>query len=39
MSYHSFIQGTYPIIAGPIRDISWSDDSKRIAAVGEGKDR
>ncbi|GMT36944.1 hypothetical protein PFISCL1PPCAC_28241 [Pristionchus fissidentatus] len=33
------LKGTYPIIAGPIRDISWSDDSKRLAAVGEGKDR
>uniref|UniRef100_A0A915E0F3 Actin-interacting protein 1 n=1 Tax=Ditylenchus dipsaci TaxID=166011 RepID=A0A915E0F3_9BILA len=33
------LKGEYPIISGPIRDISWSDDSKRIAVVGEGRER
>lgn len=33
------LKATYPIINGPIRDISWSDDSKRLAAVGEGRER
>lgn len=27
------------IIAGPVTDLQWSDDSKRIIAVGEGKER
>jgi len=27
------------VIAGPITDLQWSEDSKRIIAVGEGKDR
>jgi len=27
------------IIAGPILDLQWSDDSKRIIAVGEGKEK
>lgn len=27
------------VLSGPINDLQWSDDSKRIVAVGEGKDR
>jgi len=27
------------VLAGPILDLQWSDDSKRIVAVGEGKER
>jgi WD40 repeat protein len=27
------------VISGPILDLQWSDDSKRIVAVGEGKER
>jgi WD40 repeat protein len=33
------LKAEYPIISGPIRDISWSDDSKRLAIVGEGRER
>jgi WD40 repeat protein len=33
------LQAEYPVISGPIRDIAWSPDSKRLAVVGEGKDR
>ena len=33
------LKGEYAIISGPIRDISWSDDSKRLAVVGEGRER
>lgn len=35
---HAF-QAEYPVISGPVRDIAWSPDSKRIAVAGEGKDR
>lgn len=27
------------IISGPIYDLQWSDDSKRIVAVGEGREK
>ena len=33
------LKGEYHFISGAIRDISWSDDSKRIAVVGEGQER
>ncbi|EJW84466.1 hypothetical protein WUBG_04629 [Wuchereria bancrofti] len=33
------LKAEYPILSGPIRDIAWSDDSKRIAVVGEGRER
>ncbi|KAI1731924.1 actin-interacting protein 1 [Ditylenchus destructor] len=33
------LKAEYPVISGPIRDIAWSDDSKRIAVVGEGRER
>lgn len=33
------LKAEYPVISGPIRDIAWSEDSKRIAAVGEGRER
>lgn len=33
------MKAEYPIIGGPIRDIAWNDDSKRIAVVGEGRER
>jgi len=33
------LKAEYALIAGPIRDIAWNDDSKRIAVVGEGRDR
>lgn len=33
------LKAEYPLIAGPIRDVTWNDDSKRIAIVGEGRDR
>lgn len=33
------LKGEYSIISGPIRDISWSEDSKRLAVVGEGRER
>jgi len=29
----------FKVLAGPILDIQWSDDSKRIAVVGEGKEK
>lgn len=29
----------YRVLAGPILDLQWSDDSKRIVAVGEGKEK
>jgi len=33
------LKSEYPVLSGPIRDITWSPDSKRVAVVGEGKDR
>ncbi|VDM95936.1 unnamed protein product [Thelazia callipaeda] len=33
------LKSEYPVLSGPIRDIAWSDDSKRIAVVGEGRER
>ncbi|CAI5454634.1 unnamed protein product [Caenorhabditis angaria] len=33
------LKATYPIFSGPVRDIAWNDDSKRLAVVGEGKER
>uniref|UniRef100_A0A0K0FLN7 Actin-interacting protein 1 n=1 Tax=Strongyloides venezuelensis TaxID=75913 RepID=A0A0K0FLN7_STRVS len=33
------LKAEYPVIGGPIRDIAWNDDSKRIAVVGEGRER
>lgn len=33
------LKAEYPILSGPVRDIAWSDDSKRIAVVGEGRER
>lgn len=33
------LKAEYPIINGPIRDIAWSEDSKRMAVVGEGRER
>ncbi|CAB3399397.1 unnamed protein product [Caenorhabditis bovis] len=33
------LKATYQVFSGPVRDIAWNDDSKRLAAVGEGKER
>jgi WD40 repeat protein len=33
------LKGEYPVIGGPIRDIAWDSESKRIAAVGEARER
>lgn len=33
------LKAEYSLISGPIRDIAWSEDSKRIAVVGEGRER
>uniref|UniRef100_A0A7E4VD15 Actin-interacting protein 1 n=1 Tax=Panagrellus redivivus TaxID=6233 RepID=A0A7E4VD15_PANRE len=33
------LKAEYSYISGPIRDIAWNDDSKRIAICGEGRDR
>ncbi|KHJ86322.1 WD domain, G-beta repeat protein, partial [Oesophagostomum dentatum] len=33
------LKATYQVFSGSVRDIAWSDDSKRIAAVGEGRER
>uniref|UniRef100_A0A915CE92 Actin-interacting protein 1 n=1 Tax=Parascaris univalens TaxID=6257 RepID=A0A915CE92_PARUN len=33
------LKAEYAVISGPIRDIAWSEDSKRIAVVGEGRER
>uniref|UniRef100_A0A914Y0N3 Actin-interacting protein 1 n=1 Tax=Panagrolaimus superbus TaxID=310955 RepID=A0A914Y0N3_9BILA len=33
------LKAEYAFIAGAIRDIAWNDDSKRLAIVGEGRDR
>ncbi|TGZ84517.1 WD repeat-containing protein-like protein 1 [Ascodesmis nigricans] len=32
-------KGEFPIISGPIKDLAWDGESKRIIAVGEGKER
>lgn len=33
------LKATYQVFSGSVRDIAWSDDSKRIAVVGEGRER
>ncbi|KAI6215902.1 hypothetical protein M3Y94_00439400 [Aphelenchoides besseyi] len=33
------LKSEYPVIGGPIRDIAWDSESKRIAAVGEARER
>ncbi|CAJ0961864.1 unnamed protein product, partial [Mesorhabditis belari] len=33
------LKNQFQMIAGPIRDLCWSDDSKRLAVVGEGRER
>ncbi|PIO62428.1 WD domain, G-beta repeat protein, partial [Teladorsagia circumcincta] len=33
------LKATYQVFSGSVRDIAWNDDSKRIAAVGEGRER
>ncbi|VDN41572.1 unnamed protein product, partial [Gongylonema pulchrum] len=33
------LKAEYPVMSGPVRDIAWSDDSKRMAVVGEGRER
>ncbi|KAK7202603.1 actin cortical patch [Myxozyma melibiosi] len=33
------VKGTFPIISGRINDLTWDSDSKRIIAVGDGKER
>ncbi|VDM74600.1 unnamed protein product [Strongylus vulgaris] len=33
------LKATYQVFSGSVRDIAWSDDSKRLAAVGEGRER
>ncbi|KAK9457460.1 WD40-repeat-containing domain protein [Dipodascopsis uninucleata] len=33
------IKGSFPIISGKITDLAWDADSKRIIAVGDGKER
>lgn len=33
------LKAEYPVISGPIRDVAWSEDSKRVAVVGEGRER
>uniref|UniRef100_A0A915PZ21 Actin-interacting protein 1 n=1 Tax=Setaria digitata TaxID=48799 RepID=A0A915PZ21_9BILA len=33
------LKAEYPVLSGPVRDIAWSEDSKRIAVVGEGRER
>ncbi|KAF8469073.1 actin cortical patch component [Kalaharituber pfeilii] len=35
----NILKGEFPIIAGPINDLAWDGESKRIIAVGEGKER
>ncbi|RPB19551.1 WD40 repeat-like protein [Terfezia boudieri ATCC MYA-4762] len=32
------LKGEFPIISGPINDLAWDGESKRIIAVGEGKE-
>ncbi len=29
----------YQVLGGPIKDIAWTEDSKRIAVGGEGRDK
>jgi WD40 repeat protein len=33
------LKSEYQFINGPIRDIAWNDDSKRVAIVGEGQEK
>ncbi|VDL70965.1 unnamed protein product [Nippostrongylus brasiliensis] len=33
------LKAAYQVFSGSVRDIAWNDDSKRIAAVGEGRER
>ncbi|CAD5217207.1 unnamed protein product [Bursaphelenchus okinawaensis] len=33
------LKNEYPVILGPIRDIAWDSESKRIAAVGEAREK
>ena len=33
------LKGEFPIISGPINDLAWDGESKRIIAVGEGKEK
>ncbi|CAI4220980.1 unnamed protein product [Auanema sp. JU1783] len=33
------LKATYPVFHGNVRDIAWNDDSKRLAVVGEGRER
>lgn len=33
------LKTTIPVFSGPVKDISWDSESKRIAAVGEGRER
>lgn len=35
----SVIKGEFPVISGRINDVAWDADSKRIIAVGNGKER
>jgi len=32
-------KGAFNIISGPIKDLAWDGESKRIIAVGDGKER
>ncbi|EFP10794.1 CRE-AIPL-1 protein [Caenorhabditis remanei] len=33
------LKHTIPVFSGPVKDIAWDAESKRIAAVGEGRER
>ncbi|KAE9417353.1 hypothetical protein Angca_003459 [Angiostrongylus cantonensis] len=33
------LKATYQVFSGSVRDIAWNDDSKRLAVVGEGRER
>ncbi|KAK6761036.1 hypothetical protein RB195_022197 [Necator americanus] len=33
------LKATYQVFSGSVRDIAWNDDSKRVAVVGEGRER
>jgi WD40 repeat protein len=33
------LKAEFSAISGPIRDIAWSNDSKQLAVVGEGRER
>ncbi|KAI6177442.1 Actin-interacting protein 1 [Aphelenchoides bicaudatus] len=33
------LKNEYPVIGGPIRDLAWDSESKRIAAVGEAREK